>query len=60
MDGWFFKSGGHLPWHIKNLWVLQLFEQGLLASLAGFMVAGVVDSLVDAPRLGALLVMVLP
>jgi len=90
LDGWFFKSGDHLPWHVKNLWVHTLFEQGLLgllalawlfgvaawrlgrgawrgdvlaatwlACLAGLAVVGVVDSLVDAPRLAAVLVLAL-
>ncbi len=27
-DFWFFKSGDHLFWHAKNLWVHLLFEQG--------------------------------
>jgi hypothetical protein len=85
-DYWFFKSGDHLPWHIKNLWVHLLYELGwvglilitflltvslwrlgrslwrgelertmMLAALAGLLTVGVVDSLVDAPRLGMLL-----
>jgi len=29
-DYWFFKSGDHLFWHAKNLWVHLLFEQGWL------------------------------
>ena len=29
-DFWFFKSGDHLFWHAKNLWVHLLFEQGWL------------------------------
>jgi hypothetical protein len=29
-DFWFFKSGNHLVWHAKNLWVHLLFEQGWL------------------------------
>jgi len=29
-DCWFFKTHSHLPWHIKNLWVHVLFEQGWL------------------------------
>ncbi len=28
-DHWFFKSGNHLAWHAKNMWVHLLFEQGL-------------------------------
>jgi hypothetical protein len=27
-DYWFFKTHSHLPWHIKNLWVEILFDQG--------------------------------
>jgi hypothetical protein len=27
-DYWFFKTHSHLPWHIKNVWVEVLFEQG--------------------------------
>lgn len=86
-DCWFFKTHSHLPWHIKNLWVHLLFEQGWvglllftallataisrlaragwrghrlawawLASLAGLLTVGMFDSLLDAPRLAALLV----
>ena len=29
-DYWFLKTHQHLPWHIKNLWVSALFEQGWL------------------------------
>ncbi len=32
-DNWFFKTHGHLPWHIKNLWVQVFFEQGWLGLL---------------------------
>ncbi len=84
-DDWLFKSGDHLFWHAKNLWVHLLFEQGwlgallltalvalafvrlmrsaasggmhavvLLAVLVGWTIVGVVDSLVDAPRLAQL------
>ncbi len=40
-DYWFFKTHSHLPWHIKNVWVHVLFEQGwlgllLFTSLIGF------------------------
>ena len=28
MDHWFFSTDNHLPWHIKNIWVQVLFEQG--------------------------------
>ncbi len=27
-DFWFFRTHEHLAWHIKNLWVSMLFEQG--------------------------------
>lgn len=33
-DFWFFKSGDHLFWHAKNLWVHLLFEQGWLGVVA--------------------------
>jgi hypothetical protein len=33
-DCWFFKTHSHLPWHIKNVWVHVLFEQGWLGLLA--------------------------
>lgn len=32
-DCWFFKTHSHLPWHIKNLWVHVLFEQGWVGLL---------------------------
>jgi len=32
-DCWFFKTHSHLPWHIKNVWVHVLFEQGWLGLL---------------------------
>lgn len=38
---WFFAADDHLPWHIFNLWVEILFEQGWLGVLA---VAGLVAS----------------
>lgn len=84
-DFWFFKTHSHLPWHIKNLWVETLFNQGifgllaltllltlflsrcipalwrgqplatvLTASLAGMLVVGMFDSLLDAPRIAML------
>jgi hypothetical protein len=49
-DYWFFKTHSHLPWHIKNLWVEVLFEQGwfglisflfLLAVLVGHLTRAV-------------------
>ena len=33
-DCWFFKTHSHLPWHIKNVWVHVLFEQGWFGLLA--------------------------
>jgi len=43
-DYWFFKTHSHLPWHIKNVWVQLLFEQGwlglsLFSLLAAFALA---------------------
>ena len=29
-DHWFFKSGNHLAWHTKSMWVHLIFEQGLM------------------------------
>lgn len=29
-DYWLFKSGNHLPWHTKNMWIHLAFEQGLI------------------------------
>lgn len=83
--GWFFTIDNHRPWHIFNLAVHLVFEQGwfgllavgalvgyalarllvvawradlfavtLLSSLAGFLTVGLVDSLVDAPRVAFL------
>ena len=86
MRRWFFTSDRlHLPWHIKNVGLAVLFDQGLLgvlslgllvgtalarliagrarghpaapylaAALAGFLVVGAFDSLLDVPRLGFL------
>ena len=89
-DCWFFKTHSHLPWHIKNVWVHVLFEQGWvglilfsavialalsrlaragwqghrlawawLASLSGLLAVGMFDSLLDAPRLATLLLLLL-
>jgi hypothetical protein len=86
MAGWFTTSDRfHLPWHIKNLGLNVLFDQGvvglllfvvltggalyrlvagaarghpvapfLAASLAGFLLVGLFDSLLDVPRLAFL------
>lgn len=32
-DCWFFKTHSHLPWHVKNVWVHVLFEQGWVGLL---------------------------
>ncbi len=32
-DYWFFATHSHLPWHIKNVWVHVLFEQGWVGLL---------------------------
>jgi hypothetical protein len=82
MTHWFFSSDRyHLPWHIKNVFMNVLFDQGvvgltlwcallagalwrtslgaarlhplapsLAASLSGFVVVGLFDSLLDVPR----------
>lgn len=81
LDHWFFSTDSHLPWHIKNLWVSVLFDQGwfgvlalglfvvvaigraareawngnlgsgaVLAAISGFLVVGLLDSLLDTPR----------
>jgi hypothetical protein len=86
MAHWFFSSDRHhLPWHIKNMMMNVLFDQGIVglaiwgalmagalvklvvgrgklhslspvlaASLVGFMVVGLFDSLLDVPRVAAL------
>jgi hypothetical protein len=89
MAHWFFTSDKHhLPWHIKNLYLDVLFDQGIIglgafvllvagalvrltvgrarahplapfiaASIAGFLVVGFFDSLVDVPRVAFLFYM---
>lgn len=37
MHRWFFSTDSHLPWHVKNLYIHVLFEQGWLG-LIGFMI----------------------
>ena len=86
MSRWFFSSDRiHLPWHLKNMALHTLFDQGtaglallalltgaafwrttlgaarlhplappLAGALAGFVVVGLTDSLLDVPRLAAL------
>ncbi len=39
-DRWFFSTFDHLGWHIKNLWVSLLFEQGWLGLLAFISLCG--------------------
>ena len=34
MDGWFFSSDNHLPWHLENTWLQIAFEQGVLGVAA--------------------------
>ncbi len=29
-DFWFFSTDNHLPWHIKNIWISQFFELGIV------------------------------
>ncbi|MCW8949128.1 MAG: heparinase II/III-family protein [Sedimenticola sp.] len=86
MDHWFFYSGNHLSWHIKNIWVDTFFEGGwiglciftifilysliiaikrlrqrdsfplfYLPALAGLLVVGLFDSILDEPKLTLLL-----
>jgi hypothetical protein len=43
-DYWFFKTHSHLPWHIKNLWVEILFEQGWFGLFAFVLLIAVVAS----------------
>ncbi len=91
MAQWFFSSDRlHLPWHIKNIFMNVLFDQGVLglglfvllllaafwrltlgrarhaplapalaASLAGFIVVGLFDSLLDVPRVAQLFYLLL-
>ena len=91
MENWFFSSDRHhLPWHIKNIFMNIMFDQGLFgvtvfssllilglwrvsigrlqghslapalaASLIGFIVVGLFDSLLDVPRLGWIFYMLL-
>ena len=81
MQHWFFSTDSHLAWHVKNLFIHVLFEQGWLGlaaflallattmgallrragkdplaltqfvSFTGFLIVGLVDSLIDDPRL---------
>lgn len=39
-DRWFFSTFDHLGWHIKNLWVALLFEQGWMGLLAFILLSG--------------------
>ncbi len=34
LDHWFFSIDNHLPWHIENIWVQTLFDQGWLGIIA--------------------------
>ena len=51
-DYWFFKSGNHLAWHAKSMWVHLFFEQGLLG-LVIFFVLTIVSVRQFARRLWA-------
>ncbi|OIR07154.1 hypothetical protein GALL_107430 [mine drainage metagenome] len=88
-DFWFFTSDHYyLPWHIENLFISLLFDQGILglavfivlcltaavrvlrcagywpqapyflASLAGFVTVGSLNSLLDVPRLATIFYLV--
>ena len=91
MAHWFFSSDRmHLPWHIKNVFMNVLFDQGIVgatllcllllgamwrtgvgaarghplapalaASLTGFVVVGLFDSLLDVPRVAWLFYLLL-
>ena len=81
MDHWLFSADTHLPWHIHNLFITILFDQGWfglfsfslfallsiqrafvnawhgnplaaasLAAFCSFLVVGLFDTLIDAPR----------
>lgn len=48
-DHWFFAVTDHLPWHVKNLWVALLFDQGwfgvvAFALLLAYVITGVARS----------------
>lgn len=59
-DYWFFKTHSHLPWHIKNVWVHVLFEQGWLGlALFTALVAFALTRLVMKARSGEPLAWVL-
>jgi VanZ family protein len=81
MQRWFFSTDNHIPWHIENLFVHVVFEQGwiglvvfllllavagltllrrvghdamaltLFISLTSFLIVGLLNSLIDEPRL---------
>jgi len=59
-DDWFFKTHNHLPWHIKNLAVAVLFEQGWLGLLTlTTLLAGLLLPLLRATWRGELFATVL-
>lgn len=43
-DFWFFSVDNHMPWHIKNLWIHLLFEQGWigLITFSGLLIIALV------------------
>lgn len=91
MGRWFFTSDHHhLPWHMKNMFLHVLFEQGvaglmafgllvlvalmrssigrrsyhplapaIIAGIAGFLIVGLFDSLLDVPRVAFLFFLML-
>jgi hypothetical protein len=91
MAHWFVTSDrSHLPWHVKNIALNVLFDQGIVgvvlltmllcialwrltvgharahplapylaAALVGFLIVGIFDSLLDAPRIAFLFYLVL-
>jgi hypothetical protein len=52
-DRWFFTSDDHLPFHVKNLWLQILFDQGWIGVLAfsaliAYLCAGLIRRLLRA------------
>ena len=90
MHHWFFSTENHWPWHVENLFIHVLFEQGwlglicflpllaytltrllkharahdplsltLFASLAAFLLVGMLNSLIEETRVGFLFYFIL-
>lgn len=52
-DHWFFSSGNHLAWHVKNLWISAFFEGGLIElSLISFLLIYLTRHLFKQTRQG--------